>query len=224
MFKPYSLHTDSMKKELDSGWIDISTTLSQELVVWPGDPKIEIKKISTVSSDGYNLTTLSLSAHSGTHLDAPLHYFENGLAIDEIALERLMGRVIVIETDVPVIKGDVLDSYQIRDNDKIFFKTKNSDVEWTMLPFLEDYVYLDESAADHLIEQGVSMVGIDYLSIAHPHQGETVHKMLLGSEILILEGLLLSGVPGGIYEMICMPLKIKGADGGPVRVLLRGII
>jgi arylformamidase len=210
-----------MNKNNNRQWIDVSTSIEPELVVWPGDPNVEVRKIASIEKDGCNLTHLSISAHTGTHMDASNHYLGDGATIDQIAPERLLGQAKVFVVDGPLITEELLADMDIKAGENVIFKTSNSKILWPRHPFIEQYVHLDEGAAQYLAGQRINLVGIDYLSIGPVHHGEKVHRILLKSEILILEGLLLQNIYAGIYEMICLPLKIKGADGAPARVLLR---
>jgi arylformamidase len=212
-----------MKIKNDIRWIDIGTSIEPDLVVWPGDPKIAIEQLATVAKDGYNLTKISLSAHSGTHMDAPFHYLSKGKTIDQIDVNRLIGEVKVFQIDSKVVSAKDLMNLEIEEGDNIFLKTINSEQDWQNMPFLKDFVYIDESAARYLVEKKINMIGIDYLSIAHPENGVEVHRILLANEVVIVEGLRLKEINEGNYEMICLPMKIKGGDGAPVRVVLRGI-
>jgi arylformamidase len=210
-----------MNKNNNRQWMDVSTFIEPELVVWPGDPNVEVRKIASFEKDGYNLTHFSMSAHTGTHMDAPNHYLGDGATINQIAPERLLGQAKVFVVDGPLITEKLLADMDIGTGDNVIFKTSNSKISWPKHPFIAQFVHLDEGAAQYLAGKKINLVGIDYLSIGPVYHGEKVHRILLKSEILILEGLLLHNIHAGVYEMICLPLKIKGADGAPARVLLR---
>jgi arylformamidase len=205
--------------------IDISLSISAALPVWPGDPPVWIERTSKMEEGGSaNVTALRFGAHTGTHMDAPYHFLENGRTIDEIALEELIGLVQVLEIDagVDLITAPVLDSLKIDPAvDKILFKTRNS-ILWSQKnsTFFEDYVAIDESAAHLLVNMGFHLVGIDYLSVA-PYGDQTpVHRILLGSNVILLEGLNLADVQPGLYTLLCLPLKLAGSDGAPARAAL----
>lgn len=204
-------------------WIDIGTRIEHEIPVWPGDPKVEIARVATIEKEGYNLTSFSMSAHTGTHIDAPLHYIADGASIDQVEITRLIGPAKVIEIKDRVITAESLAPFDIEPGDRILLKTQNSLNEWQKQLFKKDYAYLDESAARFLAGKRIALTGIDYLSIGSFHSGEETHRILLLENILVVEGLLLQDIQAGDYEMICLPLKIKSADGAPARVLLRKI-
>jgi arylformamidase len=210
---------------MNNSWIDISVFIQDSMVHWPGDVPVRIWQTSAIKKgDEANVTALSMSAHTGTHLDAPLHFIDKGKDVTEIPFENLIGNARIYEIkDKHEITLDEIKHFEISKGDRVLFKTKNSDHDWTMQPFNEDYIYLSTDAANYLKNKGVLCIGIDYLSIGGEKNGEEVHKILLGSEITIIEGLNLRDVQPGLYDMICLPLKIKGADGCPARVIVRKI-
>ena len=203
---------------------DISLTISEDLPTWPGDPSIELKMISQIENgDLANVTHLSAPVHMGTHVDAPDHFLGNGITVEDIPLDYLVGPVLVAEipsrTD---INADDLDFLPISESTtRIIFKTANSD-QWKVKQpkFQEDYIALDPDAAARLVEMGIKVVGVDYLSVASFSEPVPTHKILLEAGVLIIEGLDLSRVSAGIYKLYCLPLKISGSDGAPARVLL----
>ncbi len=172
---------------------------------------------------------MEFGLHTGTHMDAPYHFLAQGATLDKIALERLIGPVTVLEVpqDVSVLSGDVLARLPAGlITERVLFKTRNS-TYWSEHPhrFHKDFVAIDPSGADFLVERGVRLVGIDYLSIAPFRQGQATHEALLGAGVVILEGLDLSGVSQGEYQLYCLPLKIGGVEGAPVRaILIEGLI
>lgn len=207
--------------------IDITLPISPQLPVYPGDPAIEMALEADITrGDAYNLTRLSLSAHTGTHLDAPRHFIADGPTIDELALDALVGPALVVETDAPCdLTADDLDRLDIPlDIQRLLLKTRNSRRwEQPMTPvFAPDFIALKPSAAEWLIRRGVRLVGVDYLSVealdAAPDS--PVHTSLLRAGVLILEGLNLSGVTPGTYNLIALPMKLVGADGAPTRAVL----
>lgn len=207
--------------------IDITLPISPQLPVYPGDPAVEMTlEADMVRGDAYNLTRLNLSAHTGTHLDAPRHFIADGLAIDVLALDTLVGPALVVETDAPSdLTAADLDGLGIPpDMPRLLLKTRNSRRwEQPMTPvFVPDFIALRPSAAEWLIRRGVRLVGVDYLSVealdAAP--GSPVHTSLLRAGVLILEGLNLSGVTPGMYSLIALPMKLVGADGAPTRAVL----
>jgi arylformamidase len=204
-------------------WIDISYTITDKMVHWPGDVPVTISKSHDMNKgDEANVTALGFSAHTGTHIDAPLHFIRDGKDVSEIPLEVLIGRahVVHVKSEKFISIGDVKD-IALEKGDRILFRTRNSDIDWLMKPFTEDYVYLSADAAEYLYQKGIAAVGVDYLSVGGMENGSEVHRILLGNEILIIEGLALRNIEEGIYEMICLPLKIKSSDGSPARVIIR---
>ena len=205
---------------------DISVPISNATPVWPDDRSVKVERIKSMQrGDVCNLSAVDMCVHSGTHMDAPLHFIDRGNATDAVPLDILIGPCRVIETGAdPIIeKGDIGDM-DLRGCARVLFKTRNSDFwKHAVSSFREDFVSLGLSAAEHLIHAGVRLVGIDYLSIEsyHAAEGNPVHTKLLGSNMVILESLDLSAVPAGDYELLCLPLKIIGAEGAPVRALLR---
>lgn len=207
--------------------IDITLPISPQLPVYPGDPAVEMAlEADMARGDAYNLTRLNLSAHTGTHLDAPRHFIADGLAIDELSLDALVGPALVVETDAAAdLTASDLDRLGVpADTERLLLKTQNSQRwEQPMTPvFATNFIALDPSAAEWLIQRGVRLVGVDYLSIealdAAP--GSLVHTHLLRAGILILEGLNLSRVEPGAYRLIALPMKLVGADGAPTRAIL----
>jgi len=204
-------------------WIDISVSIQDAMVHWPGDTSVEIKRKETIDENNVvSVTSISMSAHTATHVDAPLHFIKNGKDITQLSLEVLIGpaKVFLIEDKEQISLHEIKD-FPIYENDRVLFKTVNSEIDWAMKDFKTDYVFLASDAAAFLQSRNVLCVGIDYLSIAGKINGTKVHQMLLGSGICIIEGLNLKEVEPGDFDMICLPLKIKDADGAPARVVLK---
>lgn len=201
---------------------DVSVPISPEMPVYPGDPAIQIElRQSMANGDACNLTMLSLGAHTGTHIDAPYHFIEQGIKVDQIPLNLLMGRTCVVELTSARIDPQVLKELDLDEHVRLIFKTRNSYM-WRSNRFVEDYVYVTPDAAQILVDSGIKLIGIDYLSIEQ--YGSTTfqtHKTLLGNGVIIVEGLNLAEVEAGDYEMICLPLNLMGCDGAPARVILR---
>ena len=206
-------------------WIDISMPIRNNMVHWPGDTDIKVKRINSLGvGDNCNLTNISFSAHTSTHMDAPLHFIDNAKDISTLPFNAVIGRARVIEIkDNKSIKLDELKSYNIERNDRLLFKTCNSLIDWSMKEFINDYVYLTTEAAKYLVEKKVKTIGIDYLSIAGLNNTEEVHKILLRSEIWIIEGLSLNSVTEGLYDLICLPINLIGSDGAPARAIVKKV-
>jgi arylformamidase len=196
------------------------------MVHWPGDPPVEIKRVKNLEQgDNANLSMISMGAHSGTHMDAPLHFLREGIGIDRMPLDTTVGRARVIEIqDTDLIKPEEISEHRIRYGERILFKTRNSSHVWQTDKFVEDFVFISNEAAHLLAKLGVRAVGVDYLSVGGFQQGGSyVHKILLGGGVWIIEGLDLSHVSPGEYDLICLPLKLNGGDGAPARAVLRPV-
>ncbi len=213
-----------MKDKSKSLWIDISVPLKDGMAHWPGDPPVSISRVKDMTQgDTINLSIISMGVHSGTHVDAPLHFINGGKGVDEIPLTTIVGRARVIEIrDAESIKPDELYEHRLRRGERILFKTRNSSRVWQQNEFVEDFVFLSADAAEFLVDCGVRAVGVDYLSVgSYRHGGSDVHRILLGGGIWIIEGLDLSAVAPGRYYLVCLPLKISKGDGAPARAILR---
>ncbi|WP_321470899.1 cyclase family protein [uncultured Paludibaculum sp.] len=204
-------------------WIDISTPIRSDMVVWPGDTPVHVEQTMFLASgDPFNLTVLSMTAHTGTHVDAPRHFLADGVAIEQMPLDTLMGPAQVIDVDDPhaVRARHVPDD--LEPGARILFRTRNS-TEYLARPgFVEEFVYVSEEAALKLAAARVRMVGVDYLSVGgFQNDLRETHVALLGAGIYVVEGLVLTHIKPGRYELACLPLLIPGADGSPARALLR---
>lgn len=207
-----------------SPWIDISVPLHHAMVHWPGDPSVEITRTHDIErGDTANLSIISMGSHTGTHMDAPLHFIRQGTGIDRMPLETTVGRARVIEIhDSESIKPEELSRHRIRRGERLLFKTRNSSRVWQTNTFITDFVYISKEAAGFLAERQVRLVGIDYLSVGgYKRDGREIHQTLLESGIWIIEGLDLSHVREGKYDLICLPLKLDNGDGAPARAILR---
>ncbi len=205
-------------------WIDISVPLQNSIVHWPSDPPFERTQVEDISKgDSANLSKLNMGSHSGTHVDAPRHFIQDGVDISQMPLDTMIGPARVIEIrDNRSIRVDELSESDIRRGERILFKTHNSSGIWERKTFVPDFVSLSKEAADFLAERKVRMVGIDYLSIGPYHgEGAYIHRTLLKAGVWIIEGLDLSQVKPGPYYLICLPLRIESGDGSPARAILR---
>lgn len=204
---------------------DISLTISETLITWPADPTVSIQKTRLISQgDSCNVSELKFGSHCGTHIDAPYHFEQNGIKIDQIPLDCLIGRVTVftIENKEKIDLADVK-PLKLEDKKRIIFKTINS-TYWKLPEFRSDFVYVTKEAAQYLVDSDIKLVGIDYLSIEEfgNKQADT-HHIFLGNGVVIIEGLDLQNIAAGDYDLIALPLKIKDGDGSPARVILRNI-
>ena len=207
---------------------DVSLPLSAAMPTYPGDPGIEIKPWKALANgDVANVSLIDFGLHSGTHVDAPAHFIEGGTKVDALPLHSLVGEAEVVEVaeHIKVIDENFIVANCIRGSQRILFKTRNSSF-WNNPEdgFRVDYTYIDAPAARQLVNSGVKLVGIDYLSIERfDTEKHETHHILLSKNIVILEGLDLRKVTAGLYELICLPLKIAGGsgDGAPARTILR---
>ena len=197
--------------------IDITRTLGLDTVSFPDDTDFSVSRARV---DGYALSRLVMSSHSGTHIDAPLHFFEGRETLDEMPVDRffLDADVITVESTVAVTMSE-LDGYQIEPWQAVLFRTKNSDLPRER--FHENFVYIEPDVARWLVDMKVSLVGIDYLSVErYDDMDFPVHRILLGAGALILEDVDLRSVEPGRYRLVCLPIKTVRADGAPCRAVL----
>jgi len=203
---------------------DVTVAISEELPVYPGDPPIRITRTHALEKgDLFRVSHLSFGTHIGTHIDPPYHFMRDGLPLDQVPLEVFLGPARVIDVGaVDVIDAAVLQRFDLAGVKRLLCKTKNSRLWQSAKEFQPDFVYLETDAAELLVKLGVQLVGIDYLSIEKFNfEQPTTHWTLLGNNVVVVEGLDLSEVPPGDYELLCLPLKLKDGDGGPARVVLR---
>ena len=208
---------------------DISLTISSELPTWPGDPPIEVKRMEKIEEGAEaNVTKINMSVHIGTHVDAPFHFLGEGAAtVDQLPLDILHGRAYVVSLDneIDLITSSVLENLGVPTRIKrLLIKTRNSN-SWARneKQFDKNFVAVSEDGARFLIERGIKLVGVDYLSVAPFFNVAPTHNILLSAGVVIVEGLNLHNVPQGRYNFFCLPLKIKGSDGAPARAILVGV-
>lgn len=203
---------------------DITVAISPDLPVYPGDPPVRVERLQSLEAgDIARVSQLSLSTHTGTHVDPPFHFLPDGAPLDRVPLEVFIGPARVVDVgSAHTITAETLTQLDLRGVERVLFKTTNSRFWQTTTEFQHEFVALAIDAARYLVERGVRLVGIDYLSIEKfDFEEPVVHRTLLGAGIVIVEGLDLSAVPPGDYELICLPLKLKDGDGSPARVMLR---
>lgn len=206
-----------------SVFYDITPPLGPGAPTWPSDPPVVFAPFKSVAAgSSSNVTSISFGSHAGCHVDAPSHIYPNGMTVDEIPPDVLIGPARVVEfLDEKIDLAAVKERLGGRKIDRLLLKTKNSGF-WSIPGFTADFVGVTADAATYILELGVKVVGIDYLSIEAAHgAGAPVHRALLERNVVIIESLNLSGVPTGDYELICLPLKLSGLDGAPARVVLR---
>jgi arylformamidase len=209
------------------GWIDVTTTLDPATTpVYEGDAPMKFEFLKDMRrGDPLTLSAYSLGAHSGTHIDAPMHFVANGASIDRVPIDRLLGpaRVIEIPDDVQAIDAAELGRHDWRGAPRILFRTRSSTHGWLTSPtFHRDFAYIAADAAQLLADANVQLVGIDYLSAEQfGASAPRAHQILLGKGIPIVEGLALATVHGGDYDLIVLPMKVGGHEGAPARAVLR---
>jgi arylformamidase len=206
---------------------DISLTIENGMPVWPGDPEVKIERIKEIGKDSHsNNSHISMSVHTGTHVDAPVHFIPKGTGVDQLPLKILTGRVYVLDMPkVNLITAEALQKADIPPRTRrLIIKTKNSQL-WSSKNkvFQKDFVALSPDGAQFLVDHGVKLVGIDYLSIAPYKQGQIPHELFLKAGVILVEGLNLSKVSQGRYSLYCLPLKILNSDGAPARAILIGV-
>ena len=209
-----------------SRWLDISVPLRNAMVHWPSDPAVRIENVKDMEHGASStVSMISMGSHTGTHMDAPLHFIRQGIGIDKMPLDTTVGRARVIEIqDTESIKPEELHQYRIRSGERILFKTRNSLRVWQTDTFIEDFVFISKEAARFLTEHKVRVIGVDYLSVGgFKRDGTETHRTLLEGGIWIIEGLDLSRVKPGKYDLICLPLKLDQGDGTPARAILRAV-
>lgn len=205
-------------------WIDISIPLRNEMPSWPDNPPVQITRTMDLENgDEATVSTISIGSHTGTHMDAPLHFIKSGKGMDEMPLSATIGPAQVIEIHDPqAITAEELRRHSLKAGDRVLFKTRNSARRWAEREFMKDFVYLSTEAARWLAQQGIRTVGVDYLSVGgYEKNGTEVHQVLLSEDIWIIEGLDFSAVEPGHYDLVCLPLKIARGDGAPARAVLR---
>ena len=206
---------------------DVTVPIRAGMPIYEGDPAVEIQAWSALAKgDSANVSFLHFGAHTGTHVDAPAHFIEGARKIDALALETLIGRarVVRIPDEITEIEAALIERADLNGVERILFHTRNSSL-WSE-GFRKDFTHLLPEAAQMLIELGIKLIGTDYLSIEKFHSGHhRTHLALLSNNVVIVEGLNLSEVPEGDYELICLPLRIADGpgDGAPARVVLRSL-
>jgi len=203
--------------------IDVSVPLDATLPTYPHNTPFSLEPIKRLANgDSSNVSSLHMSAHCGTHVDAPRHFFDSGPGTEALPLDLLMGRVRVIQVPSRTgIAAEDLANQDFSEDVRILIKTRNS-LLWGTPEFRPDYIGVTESGARHLVAHGIKLVGVDYLSVEQfKTPGAPAHHVLLGAGTIVIEGLNLRDVEPGIYDLCCLPLRIVGSDGAPARVVLR---
>ena len=204
-------------------YYDVSLPVVDGGLIYPGNPPIQIGYQQALArGDGANVSALALGSHTGTHVDAAKHFFDDGETVDRIPLERLIGRALVVEIadEVGAVTAAHLERAPLGSHTRVLLKTRNSAYN-TEREFRRDYAYLAPDGAEFLVARGVELVGVDYLSVEQFRSGHhRTHRTLLERRVVIVEGLALAGVPAGEYDLVCLPLRLAGMDGAPARAVL----
>ena len=209
---------------MSTDWIDVSVPLRTGMVHWPDNPPVKIERVMDLEhGDAASVSSMAMGVHTGTHMDAPAHFQRGGVGIDRMPLEATLGLARVVEIRDPVsIKRGELEAAKLQPGERVLFRTRNSERCWQTDDFVEDFVFISRDAAAYLAECRVQTVGVDYLSVGgFKEDAEETHLALLQAGIWVIEGLNLSPVKAGTYELICLPLRIAGGDGAPARAVLR---
>lgn len=211
-------------KKKPSPWIDVTAPLHAGTPHWPDQPDVKLERMVSMDDGAVcNVSMLHMSVHTGTHMDAPLHFVANGIGMDQMPLEATIGPCRVVEIkDKESIKVKHLKPLKLRQGERLLIKTINSKRCWNDSKFVEDFVYISQDAAAYMVEHGIMTVGVDYLSVGGFFKdGIETHHHLLRACVWIIEGLNLSKVKPGKYDLLCLPLKTLNCDGAPARVLLK---
>ena len=204
---------------------DISLTIYPGMLVWPGQPQVAMDTVKSIAQGGSsNVSLFHIGTHTATHVDAPRHFIPGAPSIDSIGPEVLLGPARLFQLpEAHHIDRNLLEGLDLKGVERLLFGTRNSAL-LKQRQFEQDYAFISEDAARYLVDMGIKLVGVDYLSVDQ-YQDKTrpAHHTLLRAGVVIVEGLDLTGVPAGDYELFCLPLKIKDGDGAPARVFLREI-
>jgi arylformamidase len=205
---------------------DVTLPIAEGMITYPGSPATRVEPHDSIEDgDDANVTTLTFGSHTGTHLDAAHHFIDGGQTVDELPLAVMIGpaRVYELPGHVTAIGEHELREAGVQGETRVLLKTRNAALLGRD-EFEEDFAYVTGDGAEYLVEQGVRLVGIDYLSVeAFDADDPAAHRTLLEHEVIIVEGLDLRHVPAGRYELLCLPLKVTGIDGAPARVVLRSV-
>lgn len=204
-------------------WIDVTRPIHHGMPSWPGDPEPLIERFANIGPESFcNTSKLAMSVHTGTHMDAPLHFIDGAASMDAMPLDAVIGEARVVQIDDPVSVRPAELPADLAEGERILFKTRNSAELWSKPGFQRDFVYVSHEAAKALAAKRVRTVGVDYLSIGGFYADmQATHLAILGAGIWVIEGLDLCQVEPGRYEMVCLPLRLQGAEGSPARVALR---
>jgi arylformamidase len=203
--------------------LDVSMEIFSGMLVWEGDDDVDLHRVQKMEEGAHaNVSGLRCGVHTGTHVDAPLHFIPGGKTVDQLPLDVLAGPAWVAEFPaVQRIGAQELEQAGIPEGtERLLLKTRNSQFLETLTTFREDYAGLEESGAKWILSRGIRLLGNDFLSVASRDQTGPVHRLLLAAEVILVEGLLLGNVPAGTCRFTCLPLKLRGSDGAPARAMV----
>lgn len=204
---------------------DISAPIRSGGLIYPGNPEIVIEPWQAIAlGAGANVSRISFGSHTGTHVDAARHFFDDGETVDRIPLDRLVGPALLISVDETLMSVSAadLERHAVAGYKRVLIRTRNS-CFLADPDFVRDFTFLAPDGAEYLVSLGVELVGVDYLSIEQFHSGHhRTHRVLLGKDVVIVEGLMLGDVEPGEYQLVCLPLRLEGLDGAPARAILIG--
>ena len=203
---------------------DVSVDIAPDMPVWPGDPAVKLERVAAIANGANaNVSSLACGVHIGTHVDAPLHFIDGAGAVETMSLAALTGRAYVVDLRrVKTIDAEALEAARIPARvQRVLFRTSNSEL-WSRgeKVFRKDFVAIEATGAEWLVRRKLRLVGVDYLSVAPFGNSRPTHDTFLRANVAIVEGLNLSQVPAGSYDLYCLPLKLMGSDGAPARAIL----
>ena len=224
MMRSYDAHSQRCKVEKI---IDITVSLTTEMPIWPGCKGIRITPTMRLENgDSSNVSEVDFNLHTGTHVDAPRHFLQNGTTVEQLPLDVLVGQSFVAHLpDAENVTPRNLTALNLPSGtERLLLRTRNSEL-WAAraTEFREDFVALTHDAAQWIVDKGIRLIGVDYLSVQRYGDDSRTHQILLGADIVVLEGLNLSDVKTGFYELICLPMKLAGTEAAPARAILRRI-
>ena len=209
---------------MNKNWIDVSVPLRTGMVHWPSDPAVRIERFADMDKGAVcNVSKVEMCAHVGTHMDGLNHFIKDGAPLDTVPFDAVIGPCRVIEIrDVDSVKPAELTKHKLRKGERILLKTRNSRRPWWEEDFDKRFIHISREGAQNLVECDICTIGIDYLSVGgYERDGVECHQVLLGAGVWIIEGLNLTKVKPGKYDLICLPVKIRNSDGAPARAILR---
>ncbi len=200
---------------------DITHPLNREMITWMDEDALSIDQYTSIGNGDYcNTSRITIDLHAGTHIDAPKHFIDNAGTVDSLGTDTLIGEAFVAETSAEKITAALLEDMGIPETKRLLFKTRNVDLH-RKSSFISNFVALDLSAAEWIVERDIKLVGIDYLSVELPDStGYPVHRKLLENGVVILENIRMEDVPEGRYNLIALPMKLEGVEASPVRAIL----